>query len=171
MRPARPVLAPLLLVPVLLVAVACGPTPEEVQADREAIEATLHEYGRQLSQAYAFTDPTALEEVAMPREVAAVENNIARLAEDGRRIAAHQKELVIEDLNVFQPGQAYVRTFETWDIQVMAIGTERSISRDPDQRSRVRYRLKQDDDGAWKVLGRERLEAASRELEAGGGGE
>lgn len=166
-RAARPVALACLFALALagLLQAACEPSPEQVAADRDAIHRTLEEYASRLSQAYAFSDPSALEEVAMPREVASVESNIARLAADGRSIAAHQKEMVIEDLNVFQPGHAYVRTFETWDIRVTAVGAERVISSDPDQESRVRYRLKQDDDGAWKVLGRERLEQ-----ENGGGG-
>lgn len=164
------VAVPALVLAGLLAATACGPSPEEMEANREDVEALLQEYARQLSQAYAFSDPSALEEVATPREVANVENNIARLAEQGRRIAAHQKEMVIEDLNVFQPGQAFVRTFEVWDIRVTALGAEEVISRDPDQQSRVRYRLKTDDEGEWKVVGRERLENSSQELQGDGGG-
>lgn len=153
---------------------ACERTPEQIEADRGEVEEILERYAAQLSQAYAFTDPTALEEVAMPREVASVENNIARMAQDGRRIAADQKELTIEDLDVFQVGDAYVRTHEVWDIRVFAIGAEQEISRDENQSSRVRYRLKKDDEGRWKVLWRQRLDdkggGAGTGAAAGGAG-
>jgi len=158
--------AALLVLAAALAAVlgACSPSPQRVAADRAEILATLETYGRQLSQAYAFADPSVLAEVAMPREVASVENNIARMANDGRRIAADQKELAIEDLDLFQIGDAYVRTFEVWDIRVLAVGSEQEISRDEAQESRVRYRMKKDDEGHWKVLWRQRLE------DEGGGG-
>ena len=153
--------APALLL-ALLVALAmlgaCKPSPQQVEAEKGEIRQTLGTYARQLSHAYAFADPSALAEVAMPREVASVENNIARMANDGRRIAADQKELTIEDLDVFQVGDAYVRTFEVWDIRVFAVGSEQEISRDENQESRVRYRLKKDDEGQWKVLWRQRLD-------------
>lgn len=142
----------------VLLAAACGPSPEQVEADRGEIQDLLERYAAQLSHAYSFTDPSALAEVAMPREVASVENNIARLAADGRRIASHQKELTIEDLDVFQVGDAYVRTHEVWDIRVLALGVEEEISRDENQATRVRYRLKKDDEGQWKVLWRQRLD-------------
>lgn len=153
---AAAVLGVLLL---LLTAVAaCEPSAEKVAADREAVEATLRDYGRLLSQAYAFTNPEALAPVATKREQASVENNIARIAEQGQRLAVDQKEMVLEDLNVFQPGNAYVVTFETWEVRLLALGSDREISRDEKQQTRVRYRLKTDDDGVWKVVWRQRLE-------------
>lgn len=134
----------------------CGPSEERVEADRQAIEETLERYATQLSHAYAFTDPSALEEVAMPREVASVESNIAQMADEGRRIAADQKELTIENLEAPGTGTAFVNTLEVWDIRVMDLGSEREISRDENQESRVRYQLKTDGEGTWKVLWRQR---------------
>ena len=152
-----PAVVPAVALALVLAVAACEPSAEKVAADRGEIEEMLERYAEQLSQAYAFTDPEALAEVAMPREVASVETNIARLAQDGRRIASHQKQMTIEDLDVFQVGDAYVRTHEVWDIRVMALGAEEEISRDENQASRVRYRLKKDDEGRWKVLWRQRL--------------
>lgn len=153
---AAAVLGVLLLL--LTALAACEPSPEKTAADREAVEATLKDYARLLSQAYAFTNPEALAPVATKREQASVENNIARIAEQGQRLAVDQKEMVLEDLNVFQPGNAYVVTFETWEVRVLALGSDREISRDEKQQTRVRYRLKTDDDGVWKVVWRQRLE-------------
>lgn len=137
---------------------ACKPSPQEIAAERQTVESTLQEYGRLLGRAYAFTDPQELAPVATRREMAAVENNIAVIAERGQRLAVDQKAVVLEDLNVFQPGNAYVVTFETWEVRVVALGSEREISRDESQKTRVRYRLKTDDDGVWKVVWRQRLE-------------
>jgi len=137
---------------------ACKPSPQEIAADRQAVETTLQEYGRLLGRAYAFTDPQELAPVATRREMASVENNIARVAEQGQRLVVDQKEMVLEDLNVFQPGNAYVVTFEVWEVRVLALGSEREISRDEKQQTRVRYRLKTDDAGVWKVVWRQRLE-------------
>lgn len=151
-------LVPGLLCAVLLaLAAACGPSQEQIEADRAAIEETLREYTEQLSQAYAFSDPSVLSEVAWQREVSSVENNIARLAQEGRRIASNLEQLTVEDVNVFRVGNAYVRSFEVWEIRVMALGSDRVLSRDDAQESRVRYYLKTDDDGSWKVVWRQRL--------------
>jgi hypothetical protein len=142
----------------LMALAACEPSAQKIAADREAVETTLQEYGRLLSRAYAYTDPQELAPVATRREMAAVENTIAVIAEKGQRLAVDQKEVVLEDLNVFQPGNAYVVTFETWEVRVVALGSEREISRDEKQQTRVRYRLKTDDAGVWKVVWRQRLE-------------
>lgn len=142
----------------LTIFIACSRSPEQTAAERQAIETVLQDYGRLLSRAYAFTDPQVLAPVATRREMASVENNIARVAEQGQRLAVDQKEMVVEDLNVFQPGNAYVVTFEVWEVRVVALGSEREISRDEKQQTRVRYRVKTDDAGAWKVVWRQRLE-------------
>lgn len=155
-HPLIRVFAAVLLAAGLWTAVGCGPSEERVEADRQAIEEALERYATQLSQAYAFTDPSALEDVAMPREVASVESNIATLAEQGQRFVVDQKELTIENLEAPGTGSAFVNTLEVWDIRVMDLGSEREISRDENQESRVRYQLKTDDEGNWKVLWRQR---------------
>lgn len=137
---------------------SCAPSPEEEALDREEIAETLREYGRLLSRAYNFTDPSVLAPVAMPREVIQVESNIALLADQGQRIASHQQELVVEDVRRFQGSNAYVTTYEVWDLRLLDVGSEREISRDDDQQSRVRYHVKIGDDGGWKVVWRQRLD-------------
>lgn len=141
---------------------SCGPSQEELTAERQEVEETLQQYAELLSRAYAYSDASVLEPVATPREIASVENNIARMADQGRRFAADLQELTIEELNLFQANNAYVRTFEVWDIRVMATGAEREISRQDGQRSRVRYHVKRDDvDEPWRVVYRQRLDESS----------
>lgn len=166
-RPARPRAAAAALAAVALLAAlamgACRPAAEEVAVEEEALRTTIDRYADLLSQAYAFTDASLLEPVAAQREVAAVHANIQQLAGAGQRIATDLKELEIEDIGMSDLDNAYVQTFEVWEIRVMDLGSERVISVDPNQRNRVRYQLKRLD-GEWKVLWRQRLD------DTGGGG-
>jgi hypothetical protein len=143
---------------------ACRPDEQEVAVEEEAIRAVIDRYADLLSQSYAFTDSSLLEPVASQRERAAVETNSRQLADRGTRIATDLKELEIEDIGMSDLDNAYVQTFELWEIRVMDLGSERLISIDPNQRNRVRYQLKRQD-GVWKVLWRQRLGEG-----AGGGG-
>jgi hypothetical protein len=146
-------------------AAACRPAPEEVAADREEIRAMLEAYADRLSQAYAFTDASILEGIASQREIASVAGNIEILARDGQRLATDLEELQIEKIEMVDRGNAYVQTFEVWEIRVMDLGSERMISADRDQRNRVRYQLEKEE-GRWRVLWRQRIDDAA----PGGGG-
>jgi hypothetical protein len=139
---------------------ACRPDEQEVAVEEEAIRDVIGRYADLLSQAYAFTDSSLLEPVASQRERAAVEANIRQLADQGQRIATDLKDLQIEEIGMSDLANAYVQTFETWEIRVMDLGSERVISVDADQRNRVRYQLKRQD-GVWRVLWRQRLDAGA----------
>lgn len=141
----------------LALAAACRPASEEVAVEEEALRRTIDEYADRLSQAYAFTDASLLEPVAATREVAAVHANVQQLADRGQRIATDLKELEIEEIGMTDLDNAYIQTFELWEIRVMDLGSERVISVDANQRNRVRYQLKRLD-GTWKVLWRQRLD-------------
>lgn len=146
----------------------CTSSEERAEAARGDLEAALEAYADGMSRAYAFTDPSALEAVAMPREIASVESNIARLAERGQRLAVDQKELTVEVMEMTSAGSALVNTLEVWDLRVMDLGSEREISRDENQESRVRYQLKKDDEGTWKVLWRQRVDDPGTRVLGGG---
>jgi hypothetical protein len=139
---------------------ACRPDVQEVAVEEEAIRAVIARYADLLSQAYAFTDSSLLEPVASQRERAAVETNVRQLADQGQRIATDLKDLQIEELRMSDLDNAYVQTFETWEIRVMDLGSERVISVDANQRNRVRYQLKRQD-GEWRVLWRQRTDAGA----------
>jgi len=159
-HPPRPPRAGALLLAglaLLATLAACGPSAEETEEDREAILEALETYNERLSQAYAFADPSVLEGIAATREINSVRTNIARVASEGKRIVSELEQLTIEDLNHYQASNAYVQTFEVWDIQVQAVGSDEVISRDRDQRSRVRYQVKREG-GEWTVVWRQRLD-------------
>ncbi len=142
---------------VVLAAAACRPTPQEVAADKQEVRKVIEDYAARLSHAYAFTDASGLKQVASQREVASVQRNLGAMAARGQRLATDLKELEIEQLDMSDRNNAYVQTFEVWDIEVMDLGSERVISRDQAQRNRVRYQLKRQD-GRWRVLWRQRME-------------
>jgi hypothetical protein len=147
----------------------CRPAEEDVAVEEEAIRAVIDRYADLLSQAYAFTDSSLLEPVASQRERAAVEVNIRQLAEHGQRIATDLKEMQIEEIGMSDLDNAYVQTFELWDIRVMDLGSERVVSVDANQRNRVRYQLKRQD-GEWKVLWRQRLDEGASPGRGGAAG-
>lgn len=147
---------------------ACRPAEEDVAVEEEAIRAVIARYADLLSQAYAFTDASLLEPVASQREQAAVEVNIRQLAQRGQRIATDLKEMQIEDIGMSDLDNAYVQTFELWEIRVMDLGSERVVSVDPNQRNRVRYQLKRQD-GVWRVLWRQRLDESGKPATGGAG--
>ena len=147
---------------------ACRPAEEDVAVQEDAIRGVIDRYADLLSQAYAFTDSSLLEPVASQREQAAVEANIRQLAERGQRIATDLKEMQIEEIGMSDLDNAYVQTFELWEIRVMDLGSERVVSVDPDQRNRVRYQLKRQE-GEWKVLWRQRLDESGAPATGGAG--
>lgn len=170
--PARPRRAAALAAAAALVLLAalgaCRPAEEEVAIEEEAIRGVIDRYADLLSKAYAFTDSSLLEPVASQREQAAVEVNIRQLAERGQRIATDLKEMQIEDIGMSDLDNAYVQTFELWEIRVMDLGSERVVSVDPNQRNRVRYQLKRQD-GEWRVLWRQRLDEGGAPATGGAG--
>jgi hypothetical protein len=158
-RPIRPIppLAPLLgaLLAALVTAAGCAPSPAQVEVDQDAVRELLEAYLPALSQAYATGDVSPLRGLAAEKEVLATEKRIVDIAREGRVVHPTFRDLTIEKLDVYQHSNAYVTTVERWDLQVYAAGTDRLLSEEMDQVNRVRYQLKRNDDGSWRVLFRE----------------
>lgn len=176
-RSLRPHRRPLGLLPLVALSVAllattaaCRPSPEQVAVGEEEIRGTIDRYTTLLSQAYAFADASLLDPVASQREVAAVHANVQQLASQGQRIATDLKEMQIEEIGMSDVNNAYVQTFEVWEIRVMDLGSERVISIDRNQRNRVRYQLKKGE-GRWEVLWRQRLDEGRSSGGGAGGGD
>lgn len=159
-RPIRsfPPLA-LLLAALAAVAAGCSPSAAQMEGDRDAVRELLEAYLPALSAAYATGDVSSLRGLAAEKEVLATEKRIVDIAREGRVVHPAFKDLTIEKLDVYQHSNAYVTTVERWDLQVFAAGSDRLLSEERDQVNRVRYQLKRNDDGSWRVLFRELVRA------------
>lgn len=133
---------------------ACGPSPEQLQVDREEMRRTLEAYLPKLAEAYATGNVELLRGMAVEKELARVAKLVGELAEEGVVLAPDLKELTIEDVTLWSHNNAYVTTLEVWDVRKMVLGTDRQLSEVVDQPNRVRYQLKRRPEG-WEILYRE----------------
>lgn len=153
-RPWR-FLLPLCLLSCLLSGlVACGDSVEEEAVDRQEIEAFLTAYLPKLGDAYAQRDSTLLEGMAVPKEMSKIEVRVRELTDQGRIFEPRFKSLVVEDVSVWNYSNAFVTTFEVWDLRSFSLGARVPMSESLDQGNRVKYQLKRRDD-SWVVLYRE----------------
>ena len=136
----------------LVVLAACGSvTGSDPEADRVAIEAALDAYLPKLAEAYRTKDASVLEGAAVPKEVVTVQRNLDLLKDEGRELRAVFKQLTVEDFSVWNYSNAFVSTFEVWDLQVYVLGTDTLTSEAIDQRNRVKYQMKRIGE-EWVVL-------------------
>jgi hypothetical protein len=136
---------------------ACGDSRQASADARDEIEALLAEYLPLLGRAYASDDPSAVDGLAAPREIAAIDKRLRDIQLEGRRLAPEFQSVTIEDLQVWGYANAYVTTQEVWDIRTYATGSEQLLTEQLAQRNRVKYQLKRID-GSWQVLFRTILE-------------
>ncbi len=59
-----------------------------------------------------------------------------------------------EDISVGNYANAFVTTFEVWDVRSVALGSHAALNESLGQRNRVKYQMKRKDDG-WVILYRE----------------
>jgi hypothetical protein len=137
----------------LLLATACGPSSARVAADQAAIQALLKDYVARMAQAYRKGDAQLLAEVATPREVARVAARIRELAQQGRGLRPELERLAVERIDVYAASAATANTIETWDLRVVALGSELPVSEATGQENRIAYSLIRED-GRWLVLTR-----------------
>ncbi len=145
----------------LLLAIACaaglaacaetGPDGAS-EEDRLAIEAVLTDYLPKLGAAYATGDFEPLADGAVPKEIETVRRKVQELERESRTLRPTLKSFEIERVDVWRYSNAAVTTFEVWDIQSLASGTEHVLSSGTD-RYRVRYQFKRRDEG-WMVIDR-----------------
>lgn len=139
---------------------ACAPSAEEVAADRDEIEDFLEEYLPKMAEAYRTGNTEALAPYAAQKESESIERRVRELAKQGRILAPELESVEVEEVRPWQAVNAYVTTLETWDIRVLASGSEEVLSREV-QENRVKYQMKRDQ-GRWRVFWRE-LEQAFTE--------
>lgn len=131
---------------------ACGGmASSDPEVDREELQATLEAYLPKLAEAYETWDASVLEEFAVPKEVATVQHNLNLLKQEGRHLRPNFKQVTVEDFKVWNHSNAFVTTFEIWDLRVYALGTDTLTSEAIGQRNRVKYQMKRVEDD-WKVL-------------------
>ena len=154
-RPLAPLLAFAGLLAFLpaLAGLSCGPSPERVAADREEIEAFLGEYLPRMAEAYRTGDTEPLAAYAAEKERDSIERMVRERAQQGTILAPELRSVEVEDVRTWQAVNAYVTTLETWNIRVLATGSE-SVVREEEQENRVKYQMKRED-GRWRVFWRE----------------
>jgi hypothetical protein len=139
---------------VLLLAGCDAVSPPDPEVDRQAIETVIRSYLPELAKAYATGDRTGLRGLAVDKEIATVSHKTELLANEGKVYEPELKELVIEDVKVWQYANAFATTVETWDVRSYAIGSHTLLSEVLGQKNRVKYQLKRKDEG-WVILYRE----------------
>jgi hypothetical protein len=143
----------LLLVLAVVALAGCGPSPERQAADRQAIEQLLSDYARLMTEAYRNGDSAPLAQVATGREVARVATRIRDLAEQGRGLRPVLQRQVVESVESYSATGATATTIETWDLSVVALGSEKTLVESPGQENRLVYSLVREGD-RWWVLSR-----------------
>jgi hypothetical protein len=138
----------------LLLAAACGPSPEHQRADREVVQQALAAYLPRLAEAYASGDAEKLRGLAVAKEIATVHKSIADLANQGLSFRPRLKHITVESARLWRGVNAYATTVEVWDIDKAVLGSDRILSQVRDEPHRVRYQLKRYE-GTWQVLYRE----------------
>lgn len=145
----------LLLVAVSLVVACSGPAGEsKTQVQREEFEIFLADYLPRLGKAYAERDPSLLEGMAVAKELAKIEARTTELSAAGRVYVPELVQLTVEDFTIWNHSNAFVSTFEVWDVRSYTVGTDILLQESLGQRNRVKYQLKRRDEG-WVVLYRE----------------
>lgn len=151
---ARGLLACLLLSVLLLGAIGCGGGEAAAEVNRQEIEDFLRSYVPKLGQAYAERDTKVLEGFAVPKEMSKIEVRTRELTAQGRVFEPVFKQLTVEDVSVWNYSNAFVTTFEVWDLTSYSLGDRVQMSQSLDQGNRVKYQLKRRDE-SWVVLYRE----------------
>lgn len=131
---------------------ACKASETVTEEDRAEIRATLEGYLPAMAEAYASGNIEVMRGVAAEKEMAIVFKKVKDLMEQENRVVEPTLQgFEIEDITLWNYANAFVTTIETWDIKVLASGSDFVTSQVEGQRSRVKYQLKRRDDG-WIVL-------------------
>ena len=144
-----------LLMCLVSLATACGPTDVDREVAKEEIRAALMEYLPKMAEAYRTGDVEALADSTTQKERAILSKHIGDLAGQGRSMDTELLDLTIEDVNLVSYSSAYVTTTEHWNVKSYAVGTDQLLGQDERQPSRVRYQLERRD-GRWVILARNR---------------
>lgn len=165
--PHRRPLALVLLGALLLLLGACRGSRDKAEStveERQEIEQFIESYLPHLAEAYANRSSAPLQGFAVDKERSKVEKLFADLTAQGRIVKPEVREVTVEDFSVWNHSNAFVTTFEVWDLRVYPIGSDQVLSEAIGQRNRVKYQLKRDDEtGEWRVLWRDIVQTLETE--------
>lgn len=136
----------------LLLSGCSAPGADEI--DKAEVEALLLEYLPKLGEAYAQADASIIEPWAVPKEVARIELRIEELEARGQVYEPVFESLEVVSISPWNYSNAFVTTLEVWDVTAYTLVSRQVVNQVLDQKSRVKYQLKRQDDG-WVVLYRE----------------
>jgi len=131
----------------------CGPSPERAAADRAEVEKLLADYAERLTLCYQTGDAAPLAEIATGRETTRVTVRIRELSEQGRALRPKLVRMVVESVEAHSGTGATATTIETWDLTMVAVGSEQTVAESKGQENRVVYSLMRER-GRWWVLSR-----------------
>jgi hypothetical protein len=140
----------LLLAPLLFLATCTSAETKEARA-REEIQEMLEEYLPVLAEAYATEDPDLLDTWVAQKEVARVRKLLDELAAQGRAFEPTFRSVTVEEVKIWGHANAFVVSFEVWDIKSLATGTGQVLQEVAGQANRVRYQMKRNE-GRWRIL-------------------
>ncbi len=147
-----------LLVLWALALAACGGDARRAgDVDESEIQVTLEQYLPMMAKAYASGDTRPLNTYAAEREVATVQKRIKDVRTRGERLEPTFRSLTIESVTAWGYSNAYVTTLEVWDLRLYASHGENPVVETIEQRSRVKYQLRLEDDH-WIVFYRELIQ-------------
>jgi hypothetical protein len=132
---------------------ACSGSSAVGEADRQAIEAVLSEYARVMALAYETGDADLVTSVATERERHRLGISISELAAESRALRPVLQRLAIDEIRRCGRRTVCVSTIEVWDLRVVALVSEQTVSESLAQENRLSYTLIPED-GAWLVLSR-----------------
>jgi len=141
-----------LLALVALVA-ACGGPSEVSSEERAELEAVIRTYTEKMAAAYQSGDASLILDVATERERRRIAISIAELEDEGRGLRPELQSLAIEAIDRSGNTSVTVSTLEVWNLRVVALGSERSVTEALAQENRLTYSLIREG-GQWRVLSR-----------------
>lgn len=147
----------LALVALLVVLFGCS-APGAVEIDESQVRSLLENYLPKVGEAYAKQDPKIIAPWAVPKEVARIGTRIEELEIKGQYYVPTLDSFEVVSISPWNYSNAFVTTLEVWDVSAYTVGSHRLVTQVLDQKSRVKYQLKRQDDG-WVVLFRELEEA------------
>jgi len=132
---------------------ACAGGGEIDAAARREIEQRLALYAAQMARAYETGDAAQVEGVATAREVDRLRISIEELAVEGRALRPVLRSQVVESIDRAGNTAVAVGTLEVWDLRVVTLGGEQTVSESLAQENRLTYSLVREE-GQWRVLSR-----------------